>query len=402
MQSRDGANCSLDEEKDALNVLTGLVELLVIPIFMGVLYACGFLLLRPLKRVAVSSATEARTTYRLADLYVLLAQMALSGALIFSLFPWVNDAIKLVQVGALWLLQGWVWWLAVRWLARAGVEAQSRRLAVLAIAAPIGFGFPMLLIWCGSPCIEMYARAVARLPEAEVRPWLGAKWVVFWAGLGLASMASWALCSGIAEWAVRPLIASAVDEGRTVRAPMSGRRKVAWALFACSAAMLAAGIGFLYVHGKTPEGLQTATLYARGKHGDYEKATFSFEHGLRDDYFGIIKNDWDLEYGNGQNDELNVCTVTDDRSALLDLGPREWSNVGPLPALPPGPPTTGVGPNMPAKLGHMYLVRTLDTNTDLYAIFRVDGLIPNDRMSISWRLVRPVEIENLAVEGIKK
>ncbi|MBE7464583.1 MAG: hypothetical protein HS116_13990 [Planctomycetes bacterium] len=335
-------------------------------------------------------------------MYLLVAQLALSGAWIFYLYRHSENERNLVRLSMAWLALSWTWWVSVRWLSRAAVTGTGQRMAVLGVAAPVGFGVAFWIMWLTGNGVELYSRIMSRLPKAEAQVWMEAALPVLLIGLALAIASTWSFCSGIAEWAVRPWTGAPEENSKPLRAPMAGKSKSAWALFACSTAILAAGLSFLYVNGRQPEGLQTATLYARIKYGDYEKATISFEHGVRDDYFGIAKNDWDLEYGNGQNDELNVCTVTDDRSVLVDLGPREWSDVGPLPMLPPGPVTTTVGPNMAAQLGHLYLVHTIDSNTNLYVLFRVDELIPNDQIVISWRLVRSIELENVAVEESNK
>lgn len=69
---------------------------------------------------------------------------------------------------------------------------------------------------------------------------------------------------------------------------------------------------------KVSAALPTVTLLARSKHEDYEAATFSFQHGLRDDPdLAITRNDWDVQFGNGR-DEFTVQMVTDDRSQIAD------------------------------------------------------------------------------------
>lgn len=138
----------------------------------------------------------------------------------------------------------------------------------------------------------------------------------------------------------------------------------------------------------------TVTLLSRSRHNDYQKATFSFEHGLRDDPRGVTRNDWDLQYGNG-GDQFSVTMVTDDRSRLADLGKHTWAELKRVPALHPHPTPTRE-PALAAKVGHIYLVRTRDRESDLYALFRVEKLLENDRVTISWkrlpdRLARQLE-----------
>jgi hypothetical protein len=37
----------------------------------------------------------------------------------------------------------------------------------------------------------------------------------------------------------------------------------------------------------------------------------------------------------------------------------------------------------------MYMVHTRDTDTNLYALFRVEKLVPGESVEISWKLVSP-------------
>jgi len=128
------------------------------------------------------------------------------------------------------------------------------------------------------------------------------------------------------------------------------------------------------------------TLLARAKYKDYEKATFSFEHGVRDDpKLELTRNDWDLEYGNG-GDALGVTMVTDDRSRIKDLGAMRWSEIRRISELPAHPVPTRE-PVVPAVVGHMYLVHTRDSDSDFYALFRVEELVHGDRCTITWKLV---------------
>ena len=128
-----------------------------------------------------------------------------------------------------------------------------------------------------------------------------------------------------------------------------------------------------------------AVLLSRRGHGDYEKATFSFEHGTRDGSTGLVRNDWDVEFGNGQ-DVFSVTMVVDDRSRIQDLGPLTWAELGDtdLPDLPAYPQPTREEP-VPAVVGHMYLVHTADRDSNLLAVFRVEELVPGDSVSITWK-----------------
>ena len=131
---------------------------------------------------------------------------------------------------------------------------------------------------------------------------------------------------------------------------------------------------------------RSVELLSRSAHGDYEKATFSFEHGIRDDPdLARTRNDWCLEFGNG-GDFFNVSMITDDRSRIEDLGRATWPEIDlrGLPALPAYLQPTR-DPQVRALPGHVYLVHAADPDTNLYALFRVDDLAPDDRCRISWR-----------------
>lgn len=132
----------------------------------------------------------------------------------------------------------------------------------------------------------------------------------------------------------------------------------------------------------------TAELWSRAKYNDYEKATFSFEHGLRDDPGNAItRNDWDIEFGNG-DDVFGVTMVTDDRSRLKDLGPLTWEEFDKMKVDIPEPyaePTRET--NLPVIVGHMYIVRTVDSDSDLTTAVHVESLIPGDRVTFTWRRI---------------
>jgi len=133
--------------------------------------------------------------------------------------------------------------------------------------------------------------------------------------------------------------------------------------------------------------LGQATLFSRMVHRDYQKATFSFEFGLRDDPTYLHRNDWDLQYGNG-GEHFHVAMVSDDRSRIVDLGQIDWgqldtTRLAKLPAHPQ--PRREFVPTAP---GHVYMVHTVDRNSDLYALFRVERVDPQQgTCDITWRLV---------------
>ena len=154
----------------------------------------------------------------------------------------------------------------------------------------------------------------------------------------------------------------------------------------------------------------TATLLARVRHQDFEKATFCFRFGLRDDPgCKITRNDWSIEFGNDGrvgSDDFKVNMHGGDRCRILDLGELSWDQVdeATLPALPV---TAYTGKQLRdldrARVvpGHVYLVhcvsllprrgadgaRVLEVDHDFYAAFRVESHVPDDTCTFSWRLI---------------
>src|SRR5215831_173229 len=160
----------------------------------------------------------------------------------------------------------------------------------------------------------------------------------------------------------------------------------------------------------------TVTLLCRATHEDYQKAEFNFAHGLRGDgNRAVTRNYYDIEYGSiniaGHCDWFSVSISTDARSRIKDLGEKGWADVHAVPVLPPRP-ASGGGIRMPSKptesyeqssdgqvtqvvAGHLYVLHikraeVVDRqvgDADRYVLLRVEDLLPNDRCTISWKIV---------------
>ena len=157
---------------------------------------------------------------------------------------------------------------------------------------------------------------------------------------------------------------------------------------------------------------KTVTLFSRAKHqpnsNEYGKSAFSFNHGVRSDVGRrITRNNYELLYGgirlNGDSDWFKVTMGRDDRSQIKDLGELNWSDPFDVPYIPASAqPNNGI--RLPAKTetfeqsskgqvtrvvaGHMYVLHSKDSDTDLYTLFRVEKLVPSDEVTISWKVVR--------------
>lgn len=119
-----------------------------------------------------------------------------------------------------------------------------------------------------------------------------------------------------------------------------------------------------------------AELLARSRYDDYERATFSFEFGVRDDPTGVLGNDWDVEY-NGR--EFDARTIVNDTSVIVDLGEvpvRElWAWNGAL---------GRTDERVPVHAGHSYFLWSRDPDTDLAVAFEVVELVPEDQCVLDW------------------
>jgi hypothetical protein len=154
---------------------------------------------------------------------------------------------------------------------------------------------------------------------------------------------------------------------------------------------------------------ETVTLLSNAGHKSTltsnRKSRFSFKYGVRGEVAPEITSS-ELSYGhinwNRDSDWFNVALVTGDRSRIKDLGELKWSEILDVPFLPPS-----VAPHQGFRLplrtetieqssdgqvtrvvaGHMYVVHAKNSHTDLYALFRVEKLVPSDEVTISWKLV---------------
>lgn len=124
-------------------------------------------------------------------------------------------------------------------------------------------------------------------------------------------------------------------------------------------------------------------------HDNYVDAAFSFEFGMNGEKaLPLTRNDWDILFGNRPDrDTFRVTMVVDDCSRIQDLGALNWSDAFQVPVIKAYlVPTTE--PDVEAVVGHMYVVHTKDTETDLYALFRVEALEPGKSVTISWKGVQ--------------
>ena len=94
--------------------------------------------------------------------------------------------------------------------------------------------------------------------------------------------------------------------------------------------------------------------------------------------------------------------TTDDCSRIKNLGKLNWSDIVEVPILQASvQPHKGI--KSPSKtetfeessdgqvtkviVEHMYVVHSKDSSSDFYTLFRVDQLLPSDKVTISWKVV---------------
>lgn len=117
-------------------------------------------------------------------------------------------------------------------------------------------------------------------------------------------------------------------------------------------------------------------------------ASYSFKFGGNGpEIQKLCRNNWELLFGNSpQPDSFDVTMITDDRSRIRDLGAHNWDDRFEVPNLPAYEKPQRE-PSAKAIEGHIYLVHAKDTDTDLYALFRVEQLVPGKSVNISWKLI---------------
>jgi hypothetical protein len=136
-------------------------------------------------------------------------------------------------------------------------------------------------------------------------------------------------------------------------------------------------------------GANPVILYSRWKYDNYTLATFNFWFGTRDDV-DKTRNNWDLEYGNGE-DNLGVRMVTNDRSYIADLGLGELNDFTKVSEIPKD---VNWQENTKAVNGHVYVVHTVEvdenekTETEYYSKFKITDMASDDWMKMEWQCAK--------------
>ncbi|MEQ1502351.1 MAG: hypothetical protein ABMB14_08975 [Myxococcota bacterium] len=130
-----------------------------------------------------------------------------------------------------------------------------------------------------------------------------------------------------------------------------------------------------------------AILYDRQLYG-YDAATLSIEWATVQPT-PDVNNDWDLLFGNDQDervDRFTVVTVTDDLSWIVDLGPLGGVDEIPEIVDPDEHPVGlfGAHDELDVVVGHTYWIRTLDTSTAQVGVVVVRDHVVDDHVEVHW------------------
>jgi len=129
-------------------------------------------------------------------------------------------------------------------------------------------------------------------------------------------------------------------------------------------------------HGTLETLAPRAELFASGYYDDRTLATFSFQHGLRDDPTNIVGEDRDVEY---RGADFGAHVRENGTSVIVDLGDLRvrtlWSWRGELGA---------ARERAPVEAGHTYFLWSRDPDTDLAIAFEVLELEPGNRCVLEW------------------
>jgi len=126
---------------------------------------------------------------------------------------------------------------------------------------------------------------------------------------------------------------------------------------------------------------EPAELFDRARFGDYEKATFSFLHGVRDDVLGVVNNNWELLF---ESNRFFTISAGDASELICDLGARSLDSLTSAPlaelealveaasrAARSTDTRRGDGERAPARAGHTYFVWSASGDSDLASAFEV-------------------------------
>lgn len=165
-------------------------------------------------------------------------------------------------------------------------------------------------------------------------------------------------------------------------------------LFIIMAVLVVALFSLIPIAAQTPDDeIKSGKLVARKSENgvdNYIYATFSFKFGGNGpDVQKLCRNNWDILFGNSVTpDSFDVSMVVDDRSRIKDLGRYKWTDKFSVSRLSAYEEPEHE-PSVKAAVGHIYLVHSRDRDSDHYALFRVERLVSEESVEITWKLIEP-------------
>jgi len=113
---------------------------------------------------------------------------------------------------------------------------------------------------------------------------------------------------------------------------------------------------------------------------DYQVATFNFEHATRDDT-ELVRNDWDIEYGNGSS-KIRAF----DMGSIWDLGAVDFDSV----AIADGH-SYEPADDCKAEKDHVYVIHSLDRSSDFWIKMQIVEMEKNEWIIFRWKIIDDVE-----------
>jgi hypothetical protein len=109
-------------------------------------------------------------------------------------------------------------------------------------------------------------------------------------------------------------------------------------------------------------------------------STFGFESGTRDD-MDKSRNDWDFMYGSGRT-RIDIRTISDDAGFIWNLGVVDFENL-PEDVLK----TAQSKEETEALLNHVYIIHTVDSDSDLWSKMKILEIDSMKWMIFQWEVI---------------
>jgi hypothetical protein len=126
-----------------------------------------------------------------------------------------------------------------------------------------------------------------------------------------------------------------------------------------------------------PLKIASATVLARGAHYNETGSRFRFQDDVR------LATDAQGQAGDlifdGKPSTFRCQKHTADRSTIVDLGEKTWTQIDSLP-----PQSRAKTSTVPAIAGHVYLIHIDDRDADFWAMIRTVKVVDQDRCDLEW------------------